>query len=151
MKFWDTSAIVPLCVSEPATPGVRRIASADTALVVWWATRTECVSAFARRRREGQLAASAERQARRVLLALAAEWSEVLPGDPVRERAERLLGVHPLRAADAFQLAAALVWSRGETRACTIVSFDERLRAAAEREGFSVLPDPAGSRAPSRT
>jgi hypothetical protein len=149
VKFWDTSAIVPLCVSEPATPGVRRIASGDTALVVWWATRTECVSAFARRRREGQLAASAERQARRVLLALAAEWSEVLPGDPVRERAERLLGVHPLRAADAFQLAAALVWSRGETRACTIVSFDERLRAAAEREGFSVLPDLPGARAPS--
>jgi hypothetical protein len=102
VRFWDTSAIVPLCVSEPVTPDVRRIASGDTALVVWWATRTECVSAFARRRREGQLAASAERQARRVLLALAAEWSEVLPGDPVRERAERLLGVHPLRAADAF-------------------------------------------------
>ena len=140
MKFWDTSAIVPLCVSEPATADVRRIASGDSALVVWWATRTECVSAFVRRRREGALAPSAERQARRVLLALAAEWSEVLPGDPVRERAERLLGVHPLRAADAFQLAAALVWSRGETRACTIVSFDERLRAAAEREGFMVLP-----------
>jgi hypothetical protein len=150
VKFWDTSAIVPLCVSEPATPDVRRIASGDTALVVWWATRTECVSAFARRRRDGQLAASAERQAGRVLRALAAEWSEVLPGDPVRERAERLLGVHPLRAADAFQLAAALVWSRGETRACTIVSFDERLRAAAEREGFSVVPDPPGARVPSR-
>jgi uncharacterized protein len=136
VKFWDTSAIVPLCVSEPATPDVRRVTSGDTALVVWWATCTECVSAFARRRRDGQLAASAERRARRVLLALAAEWSEVLPGDAVRERAERLLGVHLLRAADAFQLAAALVWSRGETSACTIVSFDERLRAAAEREGF---------------
>ncbi|MGH7286630.1 MAG: type II toxin-antitoxin system VapC family toxin [Myxococcota bacterium] len=150
MRFWDTSAIVPLCLSEPATPVVRRIAVGDTALVVYWATRTECVSAFARRRREGQLAASAERQARRVLLALAAEWSEVLPADPVRERAERLLGVHPLRAADAFQLAAALVWSRDETRACTIVSFDERLRAAAEREGFSVLPEFPTARASSR-
>jgi hypothetical protein len=141
VRFWDTSAIVPLCVSEPATSEVRRIASDDAALVVWWATRTECLSAFARLRREGKLAANAERQARRALLALAAEWSEVLPADPVRERAERLVGVHPLRAADAFQLAAALVWSRGETRACAIVSFDERLRAAAEREGFSVLPE----------
>ncbi len=141
MRFWDTSAIVPLCVSEPVTPDVRGLASGDPALVVWWATRTECVSAFARRRREGLLAANAERQARRVLLALAAEWSEVLPADPVRERAERLLGVHPLRAADAFQLAAALVWSRGETRACTIVSFDARMRAAADREGFMLLPE----------
>lgn len=141
MRFWDTSAVVPLCVSEPATSSVRRIAAADPSLVVWWATRTECVSAFARRRHEGHLAPSAERQARRALLALAAEWSEVLPGDAVRKRAERLLGVHPLRAADAFQLAAALVWSRGETRACAIVSFDERLRAAAEREGFALLPE----------
>jgi hypothetical protein len=58
-RFSGISAIVPLCVSEPATPDVRRIASGDTALVVWWATRTECVSAFARRRREGRLAASA--------------------------------------------------------------------------------------------
>lgn len=141
MRFWDTSAVVPLCVSEVATPVVRRIASGDPALLVWWATRTECMSALARRRREGALAAAAERQARRVLLALAAEWSEVLPGDPVRERAERLVGAHPLRAADALQLAAALVWSRGATRACTIVSLDERLRAAAEREGFSLLPE----------
>jgi hypothetical protein len=144
VRFWDTSAIVPLCLSEPATPDVRRIASDDGALVVWWATRTECASAFARRRREGQLAATAERRARRILSALVAEWSEVLPSDPVRERAERLLGVHPLCAADAFQLAAALIWSRGETRACTIVSFDERLRGAAEREGFTLLPEPPG-------
>jgi len=59
----------------------------------------------------------------------------------VRERAERLLGVHPLLAADAFQLAAALVWSRGETRACTIVSFDEPARLATsgtQRKGFRV-------------
>ena len=141
MRFWDTSAVVPLCVSEPATPGVRRIATADPSLVVWWATRTECVSAFARLRREGQLAASAEQRARRALLSLASEWSEVLPGDAVRQRAERLVDVHPLRAADAFQLAAALVWAGGESRGSAIVSFDERLRAAAEREGFAVLPE----------
>lgn len=141
MRFWDTSALVPLCVTEPATAEVRRIATADSSLVVWWTTRVECASAFARRRREGALAASAEQQARRALLALAAEWSEVLPSDAVRDRAERLLGVHPLRAADALQLAAALVWSRGATRACSIVSFDERLRAAATSEGFVVLPE----------
>ena len=141
MRFWDTSAVVPLCVSEPATPGVRRIATADPSLVVWWATRTECVSAFARLRREGQLAARAEQRARGALLSLAAEWSEVLPGDALRQRAERLVGVHPLRAADAFQLAAALVWAGGESQGSAIVSFDERLRAAAEREGFAVLPE----------
>ena len=141
MKFWDTSAIVPLCVMEPVTPQVRRLAEADPALVVWWATRTECVSALARRRHDRQLSAAVEQRARRVLTALAAEWSEVLPSEPLRQRGERLLAVHPLRAADAFQLAAALLWSRGNTASHAVVSFDDRLREAARREGFEVLPE----------
>jgi hypothetical protein len=116
------------------------VAEEDPSLVVWWATRTECLSALARQRREERLDGSAETAARRVLEALAAEWSEVLPGDGLRRRAERLLSVHPLRAADAFQLGAALVWSRGDPASRSIVSFDERLREAAEREGFTVLP-----------
>jgi uncharacterized protein len=141
VRFWDTSAIVPLCVAEPATRRVRQLAELDPSLVVWWATRTECVSALARRRRDGHLTAAAEQHAHRALTALAAAWSEVLPSDPLRFRAERLLSVHPLRAADGFQLAAALLWSRGETAAHAVVSFDERLREAARREGFQVLPD----------
>jgi predicted nucleic acid-binding protein len=141
VKFWDTSAIVPLCVAEPATPQVRELVDTDQSLVVWWATRTECVSAFARRRRDGHLSAQAERRARHVLAAIAAEWSEVLPSESLRLRGERLLAVHPLRAADAFQLAAALLWSRGDTATHAIVSFDERLREAASREGFHVLPE----------
>jgi len=141
VRFWDTSAVVPLCVLEPATPQVRRLADADPSLVVWWGTRTECVSALARRRRDGQLAAPAEQRARRVLTALAAEWSELLPSEPLRLRAERLLGVHRLRAADALQLAAALVWARGDTATHAVVSFDERLREAARHEGFQVVPD----------
>ena len=36
---------------------------------------------------------------------------EVLPAEAVREQAARLLRLHPLRAADALQLAAALVWA----------------------------------------
>jgi len=140
VRFWDTSAIVPLCVIEPATPEVRRLAERDPSLVVWWTTRTECISALARRRRDGQLGGQAEQRARRVLAALAATWSEVLPSEPLRLRSERLLAVHVLRAAAAFQLAAALLWSRGETATHAVVSFDERLREAARREGFSVLP-----------
>ncbi|MBX3026366.1 type II toxin-antitoxin system VapC family toxin [bacterium] len=141
MTFWDTSAIVPLCVVEPATARARALATADPSLVVWWATRTECLSAMARRRRDGQLSPQAERRARRVLTALAGAWSEVLPSEALRERSERLLSVHPLRAADAFQLAAALLWSRGATSTHALVCFDERLRDAAHREGFQVLPD----------
>jgi predicted nucleic acid-binding protein len=133
--------VVPLCVLEPVTGTVRKFLTADSSIVVWWGTRTECVSAIARRRREGQLANQAERQARRVLRSLADVWSEVLPSESIRARTERLLAVHPLRAADACQLAAALLWSRGESTTHTFVCFDERLREAALREGFQVPPD----------
>lgn len=141
MRFWDTSAIVPLCVTESATARVRRLVDADPSLVVWWATRTECVSALARLRREGALTDTDERHARQVLEALAAEWAEVSPSERLRRRTERLLAMHTLRAADAFQLAAALLWSRGDTAAHAVVSFDARLREAAAREGFLILPD----------
>ena len=140
MRFWDTSAIVPVCVAEPASAKVRRLVEEDPSIVVWWATRVECLSALARRRREGRLAALAEAQARQVLLALAGVWSEIVPSERLRQRTERLLSLHALRASDAFQLAAALLWSRGETTGEAFVSFDERLREAAGREGFRILP-----------
>jgi len=58
----------------------------------------------------------------------------------VRARAARLLSLHPLRAADALQLAAALVWCRERTAEAPFVCLDDRLRLAAAREGFRVLP-----------
>jgi predicted nucleic acid-binding protein len=140
VKFWDTSAVVPLCVAEPASLAVRRLVDADPSLVVWWATRVESRSALARRRRDGTLTVAGAQAARRNIESLAAAWSEVLPSEPLRQRAERLLAVHALRAADAFQLAAALLWSRGDTLHHAIVSFDDRLREAASREGFRVEP-----------
>ncbi len=104
MKFWDSSAIIPLCLKEPASDLVKNLAEEDGDLVVWWTTRVECLSAMARRRRERVLAIPAERRARAALSALAGEWSEIQPTELVRVRAERLLMVHSLRAADALQL-----------------------------------------------
>lgn len=144
MKFWDTSAIVPLCVVEPASAAVKSILSNDSSLVVWWATRTECVSAFMRQRREGGLNMQSERQARHVLGALAGAWSEVQPSDMLRATAERLLAAHPLRAADSLQLAAALQWCQMRTSDRELVSFDIRRREAGRREGFTVPPSERG-------
>ena len=64
----------------------------------------------------------------------------VSPTDDVRRRAARLAGVHPLRAADALQLAAALVWCEEQPHGETVVSLDSRLREAARSEGFEILP-----------
>ena len=144
MKFRDTSAIVPLCVAEPSSAAVKSILSKDPSIVVWWATRTECVSAFMRQRREGGLNMQSERQARQLLGLLAATWSEVQPSDMLRATAERLLAAHPLRAADALQLAAALLWGQRQTANRELVTFDIRLREAGRREGFRVLPSERG-------
>jgi uncharacterized protein with PIN domain len=141
MRFWDSSAVVTLCVAEPRSPSTRSLLAADPDVAVWWATRTECLSALTRRMRDGLLAPGGYRAARRVLATLAEAWVELLPSEAVRSTAERMLAVHPLRAADAFQLAAALAWCGGQPSRHGIVAFDVRLRDAASREGFDVLPD----------
>ncbi len=140
MKFWDTSAIVPLCVNEPSSALVKTVLTQDSSLVVWWATRTECVSALKRQIREGSLTIEGEQQARTVLHSLAQIWIEIQPSRDLRSVAERLLAVHPLRAADALQLAAALQWCQSQTIGQSFISFDMRLREAARKEGFSLLP-----------
>jgi hypothetical protein len=96
---------------------------------------------LARRAREGDLAPTGYRAARRVLAALAETWVELLPSEALRAAAERLLAVHSLRAADAFQLGAALAWCGGRPLGHSIVTLDTRLRDAATREGFDSLPD----------
>jgi hypothetical protein len=58
----------------------------------------------------------------------------------VKSIAIRLLRVHALRAADALQLAAALVWADGVPSGSVLHTHDRRLATAAEREGFEVRP-----------
>lgn len=140
VRFWDTSAIVPLCVHEPSSATVKALLKEDLSIVVWWATRTECVSAFMRQVREGGLSGTDERHARGVLDILAQAWIEIQPHETVRRTAERLLAVHPLRAADAFQLSAAVQWCQGQTASRGFVSFDTRLCEAGYKEGFTLVP-----------
>ena len=65
---------------------------------------------------------------------------EVLPADSVRASAQRLLRVHPLRAADSLQLAAALLACEQDPPSLELVCLDDRLAEAAGREGFPVVP-----------
>ena len=138
MRFWDSSAIVPLIVAEASTEAVQAIAGDDPVMCVWWGTEVECVSAVARVEREDSLAAPATTEALRRLDVLAESWNEVQPVAAVRGTARRLLRVHPLRAADALQLAAAVTAAEGVPTSLDVVTLDERLAAAARREGFTV-------------
>lgn len=135
MRFWDSSALVPLILDQPQTVAARRLIEQDPELVVWWGSAIECASAIARLRREDRLTAKAEQEARALLDALRASWFEIEPGDAIREQALRLLRLHPLRASDALQLAAAVEWA-GSPPVGEFVTFDDRLGEAARREGF---------------
>lgn len=140
MKFWDTSAVVPLLVSQPVSDLVRPLLRADEGIVVWWATAVECMSALARLERTGELQSPAVQVAADALALLRQGWTEVTPTDAVRDTATRLLRVHPLRAADALQCAAAVVWSGGSPVGLEFVTADARLRDAMSREGFTIRP-----------
>lgn len=136
MKFWDASAIVPLLMKEDATARLQKLALADAAMLVWWGSEVECASAISRLEREGALDETAAIEAFDRLRRLSGAWHEVEPGDLVREAAVRFLRVHPLRAADALQLAAAFIAAERRPPSLEIVTLDDRLAAAARKEGF---------------
>ena len=138
MIFWDSSALVPLLVAEPDTPLRESQLRADGELLVWYGTQAEIESAICRRIRESALDPAQAALARSRLQFLAMSWLEVQPTPPLRARAIRLLRVHPLRAADAFQLAAALTAFEESTAGNIFLSADARLATAAEIEGFDV-------------
>lgn len=139
MKFWDSSAVVAICLDEPNSPALRKILTDDPVVAAWWATGLECLSAFSRLQRGGVLDIDGAEQARRILRAFAEAWIEVQPTREVWEKAERALSIHPLSAADGLQLAAALAWAQGHAAGKEFVSLDKRLAEAARLEGFSVV------------
>jgi uncharacterized protein len=139
VRFWDASAVVPLLVEQPSTAAVRELLAELDELVLWWGTPVECASALARLRRERAITVEEESEVLDLLEELRDSSAEVQPSEAVRTLAGRLLRTHPLRSADALQLAAALVWA-GSPRGDVLVTLDERLGRAARLEGFRVLP-----------
>lgn len=139
MRFWDSSALVPLVVEQAASKACRQALRSSPRQMVWVLSRTEVISALCRLRREDALGEAGLRAAEARLGRLAGRWSEVDAIAPVRERAERLLRDHPLRSADACQLGAALVATDDRPRRRGFVTLDRGLAAAARGEGFEVL------------
>ena len=138
MTFWDSSAIVPLTVAEAESVVARALLAEDREIVVWWSTEIECLSALARRERERNLSPDEFVAAATDLAAFAANWQEVAPTREVLETAKRLLRLHPLRSADALQLAAALIVAENDPSSLGFITLDVRLRDAASRHGFTV-------------
>jgi predicted nucleic acid-binding protein len=140
MAFWDSSAIVPLCSVQAGTMQGRRLLGELGRIVAWWGTPVEARSALARLLRDGHMTSVQRATAVRLLEQLRRSWDEILPTAAVRAIAESLPDNYSLRASDAWQLAAALVWCKERPRRRPFVCLDKRLGKAASEVGFTVYP-----------
>ncbi len=136
--FWDSSALVPLCVRGQASPVAAKLVRQHP-IVVWWSTPVEMRSAFERLLRMEQLTHAEHAGAGKRLDRLRKSWREMQPCDAVRSEAEVLLARFPLKAADALQLAAALAWARGRPKSRAFISADAQLLDAARQLGFHTI------------
>jgi predicted nucleic acid-binding protein len=138
VRFWDSSALVPLLVQQPSSKRVDLWFSEDPRIALWTLSGVEITSALWRLVREGRLEEDGAREAESRARELASASHTVVDVEATKALAQRLLRVHALRAADALQLAAALVWAAGRPQGKTMHTFDDRLAGAALREGFDV-------------
>ena len=139
MKFWDTSAIVPLLVEQASTTKMAGLGEGrSVADRMVGHGRRMCLCTCPPRTAGGARWPSCKSAFER-LAQWTASWQEVESSDLVRETAIRLLRVHALRAADSLQLAAAFVAAEGRPPTLELVTLDDRLALAAQKEGFIVV------------
>lgn len=136
MKFWDTSAIIPLLVNEQYSDIVDPIFTKDSSMIVWWGTSIECISAISRLDRENKITPEEQAQIIARLNELRDSWREIQATPLIKQYAERILQVHPLRAQDAQQLAACLI--ANQDMVIEFLTFDKRLEIAGRKEGLKL-------------
>jgi uncharacterized protein len=135
VKYWDSSALVPLFLAEHRTAEMLALLTEDPYVLVSFLTPIEVRSAI-RRRSRYELPSTAGPLA--FTDALASSWNVMTVYEEILQTARSVVEIHRLRAADAIQLAGALVAS--PARKISFVTNDEELKAAARAEGFPVLP-----------
>ena len=139
IAFWDTSAIIPLYCNQMMSADARRLRRRFDEPVVWWGTHVEVHSGINRLLREGVLNDVQSQTALEKWRRLHARVRRIWPSDRVLGLAVSLTTEHGVRALDAFQLAAALVWCNERTRSRPFVCADKRLSAAAKDAGFDLI------------
>lgn len=138
MSFWDSSALVPLCVNEPRSILAGRLWKRFPEKIVWWETSVEIASALARLERENKLTAAQRRKAEKRLDSLDKIWKEIQPSARIKELARTFPALYGLKAADSLQLASALTWCKEKPKNKDFISGDEKLIKIAETVGFTV-------------
>jgi predicted nucleic acid-binding protein len=119
VRFWDSSAVVPLIVAQAASAQVDGWLSEDPELALWTLTSVELASAIRRLVREGVLGEREANAAEARADELVKASHVIINVETVKSQARRLLRLHPLRAADAMQLAAGVGVGGGASRGST--------------------------------
>src|SRR5438552_4086897 len=102
--FWDASAVVPLAFTEPRSTELLALAEIGKGLfTIWWSTPVECCAASYQKQRLGRVGAAELKHGLQRLRDTFADAHIVAPTEALRHRAEQLLAVHALRAADVLQ------------------------------------------------
>ena len=137
LVYFDTSALVKLCVLETGTPLVVGLWKHADALITSRIADAEVRSVLASAERIGRIDAAPAAQARE-------RWDEIWPGlhkvevtAALADAAGALTDRRPLRAGDAIHLASALLLCEARP---VFAAWDRRLASAASAEGLLVLP-----------
>jgi len=139
MRYWDSSALVPLLVEEPRSADVIASLDEDPFVLTSVYATIEIASALWRRRHDGEMTLDEHQAVDRILADLSQTWIELPVSQQVIHSSVKLLSRHRLRSGDALQLATAIESARSHED-ITFVTLDEDLKASAHAEGFPVLP-----------
>lgn len=140
MKYWDASALVPLLVWEPASAMLQELLASDRTVIATWQSSVECAASLARLERHRTLTPRAAADAFGRLAALREAICEIRPSEQLRRDAVQFLRLHDIRMTAALELGAAHLAANADPATLEFVCMDDRLRVAAQREGFRVLP-----------
>lgn len=139
--YLDTSALVKLYAREEGSTEVKRAVTEAGSLATSLVAYVEARSAFARKRRFGDIDDTALRHYKREF---EQDWTRFnrLPVDATTiRRAGDLAERYRLRAYDAVHLATAELFQEAVRAAVNFVSFDDTLNGAAARHGFTLIAD----------
>lgn len=140
MRFWDSSAIVPLLIREATSGDLRALLATDVHIAASFITSLEVGSALWRRDHNNELSSDEHAAADDAFEKLNQSWSEVADIFDAREVALEVITRHALRSGDAIQLASALIACGYDAASLPFVTLDNTLASAARAEGFIVLP-----------
>lgn len=145
MNYWDTSALLKLYISEPDSPYfLELISRSEEPIVSCNISEVEVLCGIYRKEQAGDLKpGSADALVEEFLSDIAAGRIITLPyGTDTIEEVRRLVKAvcqgkppHLIRSLDVIHLASALL-----SKAQSLITTDERLRAGARRFGLDVLP-----------